>query len=201
MKHERMSHRPRRFFPLLAAGLGWAALAAALMGAAPAAQAFEDRGTAVYVEAGQAPHSAGNTDVLSAGAMIPWGSRRSLRAGELSFYWDLFASQWHAPAGSLRRDYAQLGAIGTWRLRFDQGRSPWFVEAGVGGSLIDRLYHTPSRDFSTAFQFTEVLGAGYSFGERGQHELSLRLQHFSNAGIKKPNQGENFVRLRYAWRF
>ncbi|MFT4266786.1 MAG: acyloxyacyl hydrolase [Xenophilus sp.] len=187
--------RPRRM-----AGLGFAALAA-LMGAASPAQAFEDRDAGIYIEAGQAPHSAGSTDVLSAGAMIPWTPRRLVGSGSLSFYWDLFVSHWRAPADSLRRDYAQLGAIGTWRLRFDQGRSPWFVEAGVGGSALDHLYHTPSRDFSTAFQFTEALGAGYSFGERGQHELSLRLQHFSNADIKRPNQGENFVRLRYAYRF
>jgi len=187
--------------PYRARAFGLAVLAAASLLAAPAAQAFEDRDTGVYVEAGQAPHGGGGTDVLAAGVMIPWTPRQSVRAGALSFYWDVFASQWRAPAGSLRRDYAQLGVIGTWRLRFDEGRSPWFVEGGVGASVMDHLYHTPSRDFSTTFQFTEVLGAGYSFGERGQHELSLRLQHFSNAGIKKPNPGENFVRLRYAYRF
>jgi lipid A 3-O-deacylase len=27
------------------------------------------------------------------------------------------------------------------------------------------------------------------------------VQHFSNAGIKKPNPGETFLRLRYAYRF
>ena len=40
-----------------------------------------------------------------------------------------------------------------------------------------------------------------SFGARGEHEVSLRLQHFSNAGIKHPNPGETFVRLRYVRRF
>ena len=34
-----------------------------------------------------------------------------------------------------------------------------------------------------------------------RHELALRLQHFSNAGIKHPNPGENFVQLRYAQGF
>lgn len=30
---------------------------------------------------------------------------------------------------------------------------------------------------------------------------ALRLQHFSNASIRHPNPGENFVQLRYARRF
>ena len=66
---------------------------------------------------------------------------------------------------------------------------------------MDHLYKTPDRTFSTAFQFTEVLGVGRSFCENGKHELTLRLQHFSNAGIKKPNPGENFVRVRYTYHF
>nr|WP_311732042.1 acyloxyacyl hydrolase [Variovorax paradoxus] len=53
----------------------------------------------------------------------------------------------------------------------------------------------------TRFQFTEQLGIGRNFGAQGEHELSLRLRHFSNAGIRKPNPGENFVRVRYLYRF
>jgi lipid A 3-O-deacylase len=87
------------------------------------------------------------------------------------------------------------------RYRFGDGGSPWFAEGGVGATLMDRIYRTPDRSFSTAFQFTEVLGIGRSFGEKGAHEVSLRVQHFSNAGIKKPNPGETFLRLRYAYRF
>lgn len=162
------------------------------------AQAFEDRDLGVYVEAGRAPHGDGDTDAISAGVLVPWTPRQSVRGGALSFYWDLFASQWRAPGG---RQTSQLGVIATWRYRFAEGASPWFAEAGVGATVMDRLYHAASRDFSTTFQFTEVLGLGYSFGERGAHELSVRLQHFSNGGIKKPNPGEDFVRLRYAYRF
>jgi lipid A 3-O-deacylase len=31
--------------------------------------------------------------------------------------------------------------------------------------------------------------------------VSVRVQHVSNASIKKPNPGANFVRLRYLYRF
>ena len=82
-----------------------------------------------------------------------------------------------------------------------EGQSPWFAEAGIGGTLMDSLYRTTSREFSTAFQFTEQIGVGRNFGERGEHELSVRLQHVSNGGIKEPNPGENFWRVRYLYRF
>ncbi|KDD61989.1 lipid A 3-O-deacylase domain protein [Bordetella bronchiseptica OSU553] len=39
---------------------------------------------------------------------------------------------------------------------------------------------------------------GYRFGPERAYEVSLRVQHFSNAGIKKPNPGENFMFLRFS---
>ena len=33
------------------------------------------------------------------------------------------------------------------------------------------------------------------FSEALRHELALRVQHFSNAGIKRPNPGENFLQF------
>ena len=34
-----------------------------------------------------------------------------------------------------------------------------------------------------------------------RQEVSLRFQHFSNAGIKEPNPGENFFQVRYSSRY
>ena len=45
------------------------------------------------------------------------------------------------------------------------------------------------------------MGGGRNFGARQEHELVLRVEHFSNAGIKHPNPGENFAQLRYTYRF
>ena len=173
----------------------------ALPGAA--AHAFEDSATGMYVEGGRAPHGQmGSADSATVGMTFPWSPRQPVREGALSGYWDVYLSNWHAPAlGNGPRNYAQIGALYTWRYRFDHGDSPWFAEGGVGGSVTDHVYRTPDRSFSTAFQFTEVIGIGRSFGEHGAHELTLRLQHFSNGGIKKPNPGENFVRLRYTYHF
>ncbi|RST52349.1 acyloxyacyl hydrolase [Variovorax sp. DXTD-1] len=168
-----------------------------------AAHAFEDSARGIYFEGGRAPHGGkGATNPATVGVTLPWSLRQPVHEGALTSYWDLFISQWHAPAlGDGSRNYTQIGAIYTWHYRFGAGSSPWFAEGGVGATVMDHLYKTPDRTFSTAFQFTEVLGVGRSFGENGRHELTLRLQHFSNAGIKKPNPGENFVRLRYTYHF
>jgi len=47
----------------------------------------------------------------------------------------------------------------------------------------------------------DVAGVGRSFGADRRRELSLRLSHSSNAGIKEPNPGETFLQLRYAVKF
>lgn len=182
-----------------------ASLAAVCLACCTAAHAFDYEGIGVYLEGGRAPHGeAGSTSSATVGVMLPWPARHAAPSGLglMPSYVDIFASHWRAPSlDQGHRSITQVGAIATWRYRFAEGSSPWFVEGGLGITVMDRLYRTPEREFSTAFQFTEMLGVGRSFGEDGHHELSLRVQHFSNASIKKPNPGENFVRVRYAYRF
>lgn len=168
------------------------------------AHAFQDRSTGMYVEGGGTAFGDGNasTYALGAGVLLPWSPSASFSSGAQSLYWDLFLGNWSAPGeNGGRSNFAQVGAILNWRYRFAGGNSPWFTEVGAGGSLMDRTFHTQGREFSTNFQFTEILGVGVSLGEHGQHELGVRIQHFSNADIKKPNPGETFVRARYTYRF
>lgn len=172
--------------------------------AAPgAASALDMTGMAIYGEAGSAPHGDATTHIASAGVMVPWSPSFLPSGGASSAYWDLFVAHWQAKefGGDGHQSYTQLGAIATWRYRFDAGRSPWFGEAGLGALAMDKVYRTPAREFSTAFQFTEVFGLGRNFGSRQEHALSLRFQHISNGGIKSPNPGENTWRVRYAYRF
>jgi lipid A 3-O-deacylase len=181
-----------------------ALLCAAFLSLSVAANAFEDRSIGIYFEGGRTTHGGSSTDSVALGVVVPWGPRRSVLGGAASFHGDLFVSQWRAPAYSGsggHSNYSQLGAIAGLRWHFDEGASPWFVEAGLGGTVMDHLYRTPDRVFSTRFQFTEQFGFGRSFGSQGAHELSVRWQHFSNSDIKKPNPGENFVRVRYLYRF
>ena len=74
-------------------------------------------------------------------------------------------------------------------------------EAGVGAEIITPRFRTDDRSFRSVLNFGTHLALGCDFGEARQHEISLRAEHFSNAGIRRPNPGENFVQLRYAYRF
>ena len=62
------------------------------------------------------------------------------------------------------------------------------------------LYQSQGKQFSTQFNFGDHIGVGRVYGEHRQNELMLRVQHFSNAGIARPNPGENFVQLRFVHR-
>jgi lipid A 3-O-deacylase len=94
-----------------------------------------------------------------------------------------------------------VGLVPTFRYCDAEGTSPWFVEFGIRASLTTTVYETRGKRFSTSFNFTNRVGVGRNFGASGQHELSLHVEHFSNAGIKRPNPGENFAQLRYSYRF
>lgn len=175
-----------------------AALTASL---ATGAAAFQDQSMAAFATLGAGDNS---TRMLSAGVTVPWTRWTLWTPGPgTSWHGEFFVSDWNAPHvdGGGRRNYVQLGAVGVWRHRWGEGSSPWFVEAGLGVTVMNRLYRTPQHSFSTTFQFVETLGIGRSFGENGQHEVSLQLQHYSNGSIKKPNPGINFARVRYSYRF
>ncbi len=177
--------------------LSLATLVSALAGAA-SAQAL-DTSPSLYLQASQARHG---TDAWTLGLTLPWGTwSDSLWGGELRGHWDLWASQWSAEGPTGRAHTTVVGLSPTLRLRPDEGRSAWFVEGSVGPTYADRLYVTDRKAFSTRFNFASHLGVGLNWGVRRQHELVLRLQHVSNADIKKPNPGENFVQLRYALHF
>lgn len=168
--------------------------------AAPAgAQSLDTDSPSLYLQAARARH--GN-DAWTLGLTLPWRSwSRPLWGGELRGHWDLWASQWAADGPAGRTHTTVVGLSPTLRLRPDQGRSAWFMEGGIGASYMDRLYTAGDKAFSTRFNFASHIGVGVNWGARRQHELVLRLQHVSNADIKKPNPGEDFVQLRYALHF
>ena len=76
-----------------------------------------------------------------------------------------------------------------------------FAEAGIGISAMDKRFVTATKELSTSLNFVDVIGVGRSLGTVRPQELGLRIQHVSNAGIKSPNPGHNFVMLRYSASF
>ncbi|MGB3881445.1 MAG: acyloxyacyl hydrolase [Diaphorobacter nitroreducens] len=178
------------------------AAAAACLTAPPAlAQPSEDRAYApsVYVQGEWARRQ---TDAVTIGATLPWGTwRRPLWGGELRGHWDVSLSRWSFDGIGGHNSAVVVGVAPTLRLRPDEGRSPWFWEAGIGATVASHRYRVQDHEFSTRFNFASHLGLGRNFGAQRQHELMLSVQHVSNAGIKSPNPGENFLQLRYALHF
>lgn len=152
-----------------------------------------------YVQAGAGDNVASGTFGVTWD--LPW--RHENDWGVWEGYLDLSLGRWHMSGGGIRSghdDVTQVGITPVIRLR-PTGWNHFFLEAGIGVNWIFPIYQNDSRQFSTTFNFGDHLAAGWQFGASGNQELTLRLQHFSNAGIKHPNPGENFVQLRYARRF
>ncbi|TDX23323.1 lipid A 3-O-deacylase [Modicisalibacter xianhensis] len=90
-------------------------------------------------------------------------------------------------------DNAALIVTPAFRYTFADTATQPFVEAGVGGALFMDT-HYEGRNLSTAFQFEDRIAAGLHVG-RG--EMALAFTHYSNADIKKPNNGLDMVTLGY----
>jgi lipid A 3-O-deacylase len=138
----------------------------------------------------------GNGDWMwRAGVFWDW-KQKWLAAGNwhVGGYWDAQIGQW---SGSDNRTVTDLGLTPVFRL---QQTSPSkispYLEGAIGFHLISHVSFDADRRFSTAFQFGDHIGAGARFGEQGRYDLSLRFQHLSNGGIKRPNDGINFLQLR-----
>lgn len=154
---------------------------------------------AVYLQAGSGEDSLA---AASVGALWPWAWRKQMFGGEWSGATEVFLGNWRAEAiGGGQRDYLQIGVVPLLRFTLDQGRSPWFAEIGIGVSVLDRDFATPTKAFGTRWNFSDNVAVGRSFGDKGQHEVSLRWQHTSNGGVKKPNPGMDIGFVRYTRQF
>lgn len=125
----------------------------------------------------------------------PW----TLFGERLDLYGELSLSRWSSRAyrptdtGTL----VQLALTPVARYNSALGSVPWFVELGIGLTVTSEVYRKQDRQFSSPFNFGDHLAIGWAFGDRREHEISLRVEHFSNGNIKLPNPGENFRALRY----
>lgn len=73
--------------------------------------------------------------------------------------------------------------------------SNWFLEGGIGATLISKTQMGPKR-YSTSFQFGDHVGVGFQIDPRIR--VGVRYSHFSNASIKKPNNGLDALQLTIA---
>ena len=89
-------------------------------------------------------------------------------------------------------------------VRYELGRPfgmPIYGELGIGANLVSRTRIDYQRQFSTAFQFGELAGLSTRYGDRGQYVIGARIQHVSNGGIKRPNDGLTYGMLFFNYHF
>jgi lipid A 3-O-deacylase len=134
---------------------------------------------------------------------LPW--QQPWWGGRLASYAEVSVGHWTATGpmrGSDPHVFTRVGItpVARWYpTASEDGR--WFLEAGIGAHLFAPVYRVGGRRFSSSFNFGDHVALGRVFGSTGRHEWAVRLQHFSNAGLREPNPGEDFLQLRYAVRF
>lgn len=74
----------------------------------------------------------------------------------------------------------------------------FYIELGSGPTLLSKSEFA-NRRLSTHFQFGSNLGLGFLLNKR--HRIGVRYSHYSNANIKKPNQGLDVLSLVYDFQF
>lgn len=163
-------------------GLFFALLAALLLAGAPSAAAQE-----LAVSVGRAT---ANKDV----DVVRLAYRRELAPSSARWWWpthvQVGAGIWRVPQLDGRTRRLDAAATAVWRAERRFG----YFEAGFGAHLLSHTINNDTTRLPSAFQFGSHLGAGLRLGEAAA--LGIAIQHLSNAGIKEPNGGIDFILIR-----
>lgn len=161
-------------------------------------------GSALAVDSYSAEVGTGNKSQLYR-VGLQWNMDQSwMRSdkAEVWGYWDLTGAVWRGNQFENRVGATQtFGDIGftptlRWQGLNHQGA---YAEAGLGPHLNTDVYDNFGRRLSTNLQFGTHLGLGYTTASG--LDLSLRVTHFSNGGIKQPNNGVNLALIRVGYKF
>ena len=100
------------------------------------------------------------------------------------------------PSGSAHRSLTHVGLTPFARWWFAPQTA---VEFGIGANVFSGTY-IGSKQISTAYQFGDSIGVLHRFADT-PWTLGARLTHYSNADIKRPNPGQDYVQVRVAYSF
>ncbi|MBC3476478.1 acyloxyacyl hydrolase [Pseudomonas taiwanensis] len=164
--------------------LGVAAAAAWILGHVVTAQAAD-----VSFSVGQTGDS---TQVYRLGLQSNWdASWWQTRVGRLTGYWDGAYSYWD---GDETASNHSLSFAPVFVYEFAGESVKPYIEAGIGVALFSST-ELESNELGSSFQFEDRIGVGLRFA--GGHELGIRAIHYSNAGIRQPNDGVEIYSLHY----
>jgi lipid A 3-O-deacylase len=144
-----------------------------------------------------------NTRMVGVSLQQDW-SRRWFDSGNtyLGGYWNLSLARWHATqyqnVAGATQNITDIGITPVFRFQA-QNRLGWYAEGGIGAHLLSALYDSGGKRLSTSFQFGDLIGIGYVFQNR--LDVGVKVEHYSNGGIKHPNDGVNFVGVTARYRF
>jgi lipid A 3-O-deacylase len=173
----------------------WIAVGVSLgLGYSSASAAADLAPVSAFVQAGVGDQ---RTTAYTAGLTwdLPWHD--DFKFGRLGAYAEMAIGRWHTDGRKEATAWpTQISATPTLRL-YPARASHWFAEVGVGANYIVPIFNSGEKRLSTEFNFGDHVAIGRDFG---RSEVSIRMEHFSNAGIEHPNPGENFAQLRYAYR-
>lgn len=112
-------------------------------------------------------------------------------------YWEGSIAQFRGNAyNNVPGQHQNITAIGitpVFRFQSDDLKG-WYAEGGIGATVFSETYNNDDNRLATAFQFEDHIGAGYVFNNGW--DLGLKIVHYSNGGIKKPNDGVDLLMLK-----
>ncbi|HCV76120.1 acyloxyacyl hydrolase [Pseudomonas oryzihabitans] len=114
--------------------------------------------------------------------------------GRLTGYWDAGYTYWEGDNGH-SSDQHSLSFAPVFVYEFGQGQVKPFVEAGIGVAVFSST-KVGEQDLGSAFNFEDRIGLGLKIGDT--QRVGIRATHYSNAGIKQPNDGIESYALFYS---
>lgn len=139
--------------------------------------------------------SGDSTMVYRLGAQWDWNtSWWQSDVGRLTGYWDAGYTYWD---GDETASNHSLSFAPVFVYEFSGDSVQPYIEAGIGVAAFSST-ELEDNDLGSSFQFEDRIGAGVRFA--GQ-EIGIRALHYSNAGIKQPNDGVEAYTLHYRTSF
>ncbi|MEL0570736.1 acyloxyacyl hydrolase [Citrobacter werkmanii] len=112
--------------------------------------------------------------------------------GQLSGYWDAAYTYWEG--GDDYSGAHSLSFSPVFTYEFSGWRYTPYVEAGIGVAFFSKT-DVGEQQLGSSFNFEDRLGVGLKLP--GERKVGLRAMHYSNAGIKQPNDGIESYSLFY----
>lgn len=164
--------------------ISFAAVAAITLGQVAAAHAIDL--TAAVGRTGE------STTTYRLGAQMDFNrSWFETGVGRLTGYWDAGYTYWE---GDVTSSNHSISLAPVFVYEFNAGSVKPYLEIGVGIAAFENT-EVENNDLGSSFQFEDRFGAGLRFA--GEHEVGVRAIHYSNAGIKNPNDGIESYAVHY----